>query len=604
MKKLILSGILLSFSTPLMATQEIATSEDGKAIVANIKDIEVSEMLEQTKEFNECRKQNEYGKSNPEGIKAAQDCFQKKLGDIKDPKRLQQLAEALNLQSYGLVKSKNAKEIQEYLNNKMYQALTGVKPDEADKKKLVESLKFNNKKHVDQALFIRLYKTQLSKNALYEISRYCFQDLRLNSNKSINNFGEHWKSFDNYLDEKGSDKIKFKLSEVSDTGEPAFRAPVTNPDNKDEIYQNIFKSINIGEGIKPEDLKTFFLACGNTMMSLCEGYTAKMKLDSTSSKVDEGSSGSLTIGAASCLAKNRIQEYKQAIANAGKIEESFSEMQEKDNSLLLSLANGKPVKIFTPGKDGAETLDNLTNFTSVDMLEGGARNSSESLDECAENMNSGNCSGLLSDKEDFDKVKHNLEMQMTLKREVEMARVKALVQKGKQDLEEYLKENGYFAILERYQKGELTDETVAEEIGKDFEAKKTATLQELNRKMGSRQIKADAKPDEKKTVAKEVVQETKEERARLAQVVMFNNIITSHLELTRKGDKNPVGRNVNAWKKEESALTEAQVDPELFSNLKTTDGDKNPNGINDNEQLGGLEFIDKLLGKKEDEKLR
>lgn len=578
-----------------MAVQEIS-SEDGKQIAANVKDIEVTEMLEQTKEFNECRKQNEFDKSNPANIKAAQDCFRKKLGDIRDPKRLEALSEALNLQQFGLVKSKNAQEIQQYLNNKMYESLTGVKPDEADKRKLVESLKFKNKKHIDQALFIRLYKTQLSKNALYEISRFCFEDFRLSDRSSVTNFGEHFKDFHQYLDQKTLDR--FDLSKVTDTGVPAFKAEVKDPQNKDEIYQNIFNSIKIGTGVQPGDLKTFFLACGNTMVALCESYTKSQSTDSSSSKVNE----SLSEGATSCLAKNRVQEYKQAIANADKIEDSFDEIQEKDGSLLLALTKGEPVKIFTPGKDGAETLDNLTNFTSVDMIDGGAKNTNDDLlKECQQNINSANCAGLVTDSEQLDKVKHNVEMEMTLKREVEMARIKAFKE---QDLKEYLKANGYFSILEEYEKGDLTNEALAERIGQEFEAKKLSTLQELNRKLGSRQVKADAKDDEKIKVAEQVIEESKSERTRLAQVVMFNNIITSHLELTRKGDKNPVGRNVNAWKKEETALTEAKVNPEWFSNLKTTDDGKPSNSIGDNEQLGGIEFIDKLLGKKDSESLK
>lgn len=590
---LILPLLFLSF--PAFAVQEMS-SDDGQQIAANVKEIEVKEMLEQTKEFNDCRKQNEFNKSNPSNIKAAQDCFRKKLGDIRDPKKLQALADSLNLQSFGLVKSKNAQEIQEYLNNKMYESLTGVKPDEADKRKLVESLKFKNKKHVDQALFIRLYKTQLSKNALYEISRFCFEDFRLTERAMVTNFGEHFKDFQQYLDPKNP--TKFELSKITDTGLPAFPAEVKDPENKDEIYQNIFNSIKIGSGIQPGDLKTFFLACGNTMVSLCETYTKAQSTNSADSKVNESPSE----GATSCLAKSRVQEYKLAIANADKVEESFDEMQEKDGSLLLSLTKGEPVKIFTPGKDGAETLDNLTNFTSVDMIEGGAKSATnDSMKDCEENLDSDKCSGLLSDSEQFDKVKHNVEMEMTLKREVEMARIKAFKE---QDLKEYLKANGYFSILTQYEKGELTNEALAERIGQEFEAKKISTLQELNKKLGSRQVKADAKEEEKKQVAQQVLQESKSERTRLAQVVMFNNIITSHLELTRKGESNPVGRNVNAWKKEEAALTEAKVNPEWFSNLKTTDDGKTSNSIGDNEQLGGIEFIDQLLGKQEDDSLK
>jgi hypothetical protein len=57
MKKLILSTLLVS--TSLYAAgpiQEIASGHDANQIVAKIKDIQVTEMLNKTGEFNDCRK--------------------------------------------------------------------------------------------------------------------------------------------------------------------------------------------------------------------------------------------------------------------------------------------------------------------------------------------------------------------------------------------------------------------------------------------------------------------------------------------------------------------------------------------------------------------
>jgi hypothetical protein len=83
---------------------------------------------------------------------------------------------------------------------------------------------------------------------------------------------------------------------------------------------------------------------------------------------------------------------------------------------------------------------------------------------------------------------------------------------------------------------------------------------------------------------------------------MFNNIITSHLELTRKkadGTTESAGRNINAWKKEEEALTkDAKVNTSLFANMKATDNGQGTKGVGDDEQLGGAGFIDTLLGDK------
>jgi hypothetical protein len=92
----------------------------------------------------------------------------------------------------------------------------------------------------------------------------------------------------------------------------------------------------------------------------------------------------------------------------------------------------------------------------------------------------------------------------------------------------------------------------------------------------------------------EVVQETKEERARLAQVVLFNNIITGHLEL-KKEDGSTVGRNVNVWKKEEKGLESSQVNSNLFQNIKSSNADAK--GLSRDDKISGFQIIDSLLGK-------
>ena len=180
MKKLIFLPLFASISA-LAASPEIPTPEDAKQIVSTIKDIEVTKLLKETKEFEKCREKYSYKKNSSEidrnkELQDAVTCFKKELGNISDPKKLQELSESLNLQTYGLVKSNNAKEIQKYLTDKMIESLTGVNPNEKDQQKLKESLKFGKKKVIDQSLFIKMYKTQLGKNALFEISRFCFQN--------------------------------------------------------------------------------------------------------------------------------------------------------------------------------------------------------------------------------------------------------------------------------------------------------------------------------------------------------------------------------------------------------------------------------------------
>jgi hypothetical protein len=582
---------------PLFAqTPEITTRDDARVIVSTVKDLEVKDMLKATAEFKQCQDKYkiEAGKTTKTGsLDDAVKCFKDQLKG-KDEKKLQELSDALNLQSYGLVKSKNSKDIQEYLNDKMYEALTGINPKVAEEKKWIDEMKFSKKKHIDQSLFIKMYKTQLSKNALFEISRYCFQNLRRKDRKE-NNFSDHWAGFT--MDNRGI------LQDVNDSGEPKFAKDIDNPQEKGKVYEQLLQSINGNTGSQVMTSKKytdFFEACGKTMVHLCDIFKEANE-DNIHKNRPQQDQATTSTGAASCISKNRIQELKTALENAGKVEKQFAEMKVDSKSLTLALS-GEPVKMFEAGKNGNASLDELTSYSSKDMLEGGVKTSSNTqIDECEKNPQNPACASLLGNEESFSKAKHDLELEMTLKREAEMVRVKKIVEKDRTALKEYLEKNGFYSILKIPDFEKMTPDKIAAEVGKEFEAKKIAMLSEMNSKLGRRQVKKDATDQDKKITVEAAVKESKEERARLAQVVMFNNIITSHLTLRRKTGEDQyedVGRNLNPWKKEEKDLIAAKVEPRLFENLKAKDEGKKPgSGIQGDEQLAGIEFIDSMLGK-------
>ena len=608
MKKLIFPMIFISI--PLLGhTQEIFNAEDGKQIVSRIKDIEVQEMLSKTGEFKNCRDKNPFvaGEDEPtrtKKIKDAEACFKAELSKNSSAKKLEELSETLRLQQYGLVPSKNVKDIQKYLSDKMTKALTGVDPNEPDPKKLLENMKFKNRKIVDQKVFIDLYKSQLGKNALYEVSRFCFENLRKTGEKSKITFADHWAGYQsNIISEKTIDLY-------DDSGEPKFGKTLQDASDKDKVFQDIFQSINgaSGTGLNENEMSAFFMDCGKIIVPLCKKFEASLKFSdtyTTTSKVDVSTASTTStpanVGAAACLAKNRIQEYKKALVNAEKVSEQFAEMGlEAQKSALISLQD--PVKFYGRSADD-ESIDDLTNNTSADIFTGGYTKdqlASDKAKECEEKPELATCESFISKGDTLDKAKHHIEMEMTLKREVEMARVRELVAKGRENLDKYLEENGYMDILK--EKDTLTDDKIVELIGASFEAKKIALLAEINNKLGKRQVSEKATDADIQKTAKEVVQETKEERARLAQVVLFNNVITSYLTLKKKdgsGKTEDVGRNVNAWKKEEKALTASKVDPTLFENLKASnDG---VSGLGKDNQIAGFEILDEILGKEKKE---
>lgn len=597
MKKLI---FFLVFGSPSLYASgpEIMERDEGKQIVSIIKDIEVKDMLAKSNEFSSCRDMYQFKADASEdeknaSLQKAEACFKTKMP--KDGKKLTQLADSLNLQNYGLIKSKNLKDIQNYLSDKLYESMTGVKREEADKKKLIESMKFGNKKHIDQKTFIEMYKTQLGKNALYEVSRFCFEDLRIKNQTDKTSFAEHWAKY-------GTSEIT--IDEITDNGEPKFLGSFSDATSKEKVYQDIFQSIQGASGAKLSEglLSGFFIFCGQQIVPLCEKFE-EVQRKGNSEAISKVDSNGTSRGAAACLTKSRIQAFKRALANADKIIEQFDEMKGDSLNLMIAGLKGEPIdiKIFGDGKDPNEkSIDDLTNHASTDLYQGGLTKDSafdQKAADCEKNPSLDNCEAFIAQGDDLDKAKHRVELEMSLKREVEMARVRELIQKDRADLEKYLEENGYFKLLEDYKNKKLTEAEIEEKIGQAFEAKKIAILEQINNKLGKRQVaKSETALDQ--TKVKDVIQDTKEERARLAQVVMFNNIITSHLKLQKEvspGKYEEVGRNTRAWQQEEDALKDATIDPELFANLKATDDGKG--NVTKNSQLGSFKVLDSILGK-------
>lgn len=624
MKKLIFLTIL---ATPVLSIaqtpqREVPTVEDSQAIVSRIKDVEVSQMISETAEFRECRDKYPFDASDDNAkrttkLQAAETCFKQKLANNSDPERLKKLSEALDLQGYRLVKSNSSKEIQEYLTNKMIQALTGVDPKVKGDQAIKDSFKFQNRKQIDQSVFLQLYKTQLGKNALYEISRFCFEDLRNVGGPADQGFYEHWKTNTKLMqiDRSNPQTITDAVASVNDLGQEKFGS-FSDTTDKSKIYADIFK--NIQGNASPSDkaniqqfLEKYFLNCGFVMEPLCKKFKTAANITTTTSQLNIGSSpttgSSQSVGAAACLALNRIREYKKAIADSDKIAEYMEEKMLGGANLaeFMKGLKGEPIKRFGDGSDASEaTVDDLTNNTASSILQGDLADqlAQDKIKECEDSPELAKCEGLVYKTEDLDKIKQKIELDQTLKREVEMQRVRKLVEGNKQDLETYLKENGFFEILQSDDFKNMDKDKLVEAVGKSFEAKKLAMLNEINSRLGSRQVKDDQTLQADPTKITNSKDESKQERARLAQMILFNNIITSHLSLQKRdssGKTTSAGRNLGAWRKEEQALDQDSVDTSLFENLKATDpSGGSGGGIGRDAQIADFSLLDDILGKE------
>jgi hypothetical protein len=609
MNKLILSLVFI----PALAfgqKKEISDKAIENQFLTVVKDVEVETMLGKTAEFNDCRKLNEFNSKDkkPERDQKLADatkCFEEKLAKNKDPKALQNLADSLKLENFGLIKSKNVNDITKYLSKKMHKSLTGVDIDD-------KNSKWGHEKIVDQKVFIDLYTNQLMKSALFEVSRFCFENLEIGgagvtpTTKAGSNFSSYWypansttKIVDFEPDPKYPNdpkKMRAKIQGISDTGSTSF-LDMTNIDvtKKEDVLKHIQKGITSSD-TKPDQYKEFFSFCQSTITQLCDEFRSKdagVKNATKNETKDTTTIKGMSRGANACLTMDKLQSLRTTMANTAKVAAQFDEMgEEKDKFALKMIQNPN---IYERGKGKNEdSLDDITTATSADMLQDGGDDKLSNLEtQCKADATTEDCKAYLVENESLDKAINNVESEMNLKRQIEIARVREMHGKV-DDLKKYLTDNGHFDLLDKLEKDNTYD--IGPELAKIYDARKVAEIENLKLKVGKRQVsEADNKTDvDKKDMIEKNIKDTKEERARIAQVVMFNNIITSQLELEDNAG-NKVGRNVTGVNKEFAGMGKA-YDPNLFSGIQA-DAKKSGSGLDDISISGGG-IIDSILGKK------
>ena len=283
MNKLILSLLLLSHQA--LAADEIQTRVETKFLTV-VKDVEVERLVGNSAEFNECRDLNKFVKGATSGanLKLATDCFQKKIG-TKDAASLKKLAEDLKLKDYGLIKSKNVSDITEYLTKKLHKSLTGVDLDAKNN----APKKWEDQKIVDQAVFVELYKNQLAKNALFEISRFCFENLRLKSPTSTaSDFSSYWTNKLARIDKNkpnGFD-VNVDLALLTDESSTAnddifIKGKLDKVDQNDEkaVYEKLISGLSApNQPIDSNLYGDFFLYCSSAIQPMCDAFKDNINL--------------------------------------------------------------------------------------------------------------------------------------------------------------------------------------------------------------------------------------------------------------------------------------------------------------------------------------
>lgn len=151
--------MLLSLLMSNLAMAQDTASAEEDQYISTIKAQEVENQISETDVFKTCKEDE--ANDTP---KKVEDCIKSKYDEI-DP---DEFADKMDLKSYDRNATKDSKSIREYLNKRIQKAVYGVDPDEA---------KMKAAKIADHALYAKLYRSQIGKNILMEVSNYCLSNL-------------------------------------------------------------------------------------------------------------------------------------------------------------------------------------------------------------------------------------------------------------------------------------------------------------------------------------------------------------------------------------------------------------------------------------------
>ena len=573
MYRLLFFTLITQLSWASNPNEMLSDKELSKKFVSLIKENEIDKLITNTKDFQDCRNKNPYkpdatADQKEQQIKAAQECFVKKI-ENKPTKDLQKLSDNLGLESYQLVKSKNVKDITNYLAQRMYKALTGISEEDQKNKSKLANMKFENKILVDQEHYFKLYSYQLTKNALLEVSRFCFQNLTNVTgpvSHPTTSFADHWKTY--------FDNPKATI-DVSDQGNHKWVDDFSDATEPSAAYNKIFAGMG---AIDPIKLGQFWHFCTNSMKTMCDKFNAD----------SQDTAGSLRPGANSCLTINRLRNIRNAIAATEKTQEYMDENMKGGSALALD--NGAKAKFFEAKDDNS--YDNLTNIGSVDLLEKPDQSYLDLIAQCRDKPETAECDKFIAEGGTSSaELIHKIDQEMMIKQEVEIARILKIKEDSKIPFKEYLEQNGYFELA---QLEDPNENDIKKFLAKNFQAQREAVTNKLRATVGSRQVVSDAPTEDKNKAIKASASEAQNERARLSQVILFNNIITSNLSLFNSQGET-LGKNVGAWKKESEALAKSNINQSLYQNIQ---GVIDTSGAGSkNHSITGTDFIDQIIGK-------
>lgn len=601
--------ILISFNTFGSSNQ---VADEAQAFVSTIKAKDVEEQLINSPKMGECAKlaKDLNGDEKKESIRK---CFAQEL-DQKSDEEISKFAKEIELKDFDRNAAKSVSSIRDYLSDRFKNAIHGKDFDES------KNFGTKDKKFIGQRKFFDLYESQIGKNVLMDISRYCLENLRLKNNKPIDVFCtnskappfsgciiEIPKSDDNPggqtiipLDGNTQSSINKYFGEI--VNEVEFGVAGNTAKEIEEFAKSDFKKG--GEYLKAKhSLCTIGISklclryeCNNSISdptnkdcnSLISNWKPNPALTSTSSTSDiklQDDSKTKT-GRLACNLVTNLKAYRKNLI-ALKETTKIIDKNKDNNSLGYDVTIAYKKGLYNEGKSSDEkSIDEITTISSKELTENKdieeISKLEEKADELIEKCKSkeiesldDECKTYVENEDNFNEVEVEFEAITAL----ELKRIAAL-KDDDEALQKYLKENGL--KLEN-----TSPEELVKIIAEKYKAERLAVINKLRDEFDKRKIVKDKQnPDAEEAQIKGQIQkaadEIKSKKDRIGTLVHYNNIVTSFLELVDEdGNKsqNTVSFTVeqegfNEFEKDQEKIEEAE---QYFTDLgENIDKDSKP----------------------------
>lgn len=642
MKSLLLVLILVSrpvwaqtqSSSPSRASEVDLTSNQIKELsnrfTRSIKEAQVDSQLLEVNEIKTIVESNKIEESdlNTPSVIATKKAKAKKEFEDEFKKlskeEIDKLAQKLQLDSYGLVEGKTQGKLRDYFSERIQKALYGPGAQG-------ERLKIKEMKIVDHKVYNDLYESQLGKAVLLDLSNYCYNQLAPKSTSpGASDVFTQWKSLISGSCDPSKTKSRANLGacidSLDDSKPPAAPAGTSNPSGNTTPDPYLALKDQFSKLGSPQDASAFFenyfTICSSIIPHMCEAYTFCKASDKTPWKNDEYFRNvSATFcdeiqdptdkkGINSCDVQARLKAFRVNLELAKKNKDQY------ENATDGYRRSGKTFDLDGDGNSaddtyqsrGENSIDSITTITSQDTDKILADAAKEELDEftkndCKNQPENPECKAFFYNEDEALKFQQS-SLVYTAATELEKRRIDELNTQGKDKLEEYLRAKGYIDLAEKLS-STPPDQVVAMAKAR-FESERESSFKKMEEAFNRRQV--DSKNQGSNSSASTSVESdiNKKKDKNFTQLVLFNNVITSYLQI--KNNKNEVvGDNKRVFERERERLAKGESGGdeqalEFFANMGSGNSNSSSgssrNEVDEGNSMVSVEFIDSLLQDK------